>query len=117
MVNIIDINLICFIEICLLSSAIAVISLTLTQTLIFKGFRKWVKFKNHFFGDLISCPYCASHWISVIFGIIFIPRAIITDNVIVDVIISIFLMIVLTTPWYKLMYWVYMANDHGSEYD
>lgn len=46
--------------------AVSAVAMTVTRAVITAPFRKWVKGKSEFFGELVSCPYCASHWGSII---------------------------------------------------
>jgi len=48
--------------------AIAVISYTMTQTMIFEGWRNVVRsLKSPFLTKLVHCPWCLSHWILLAF--------------------------------------------------
>ena len=44
--------------------AVFAISVTLTTSVMLEGLRKWIKARSEFFGKLVYCPYCASHWIA-----------------------------------------------------
>ncbi len=46
----------------------ASISFTVTESKLFESFRNFVKRKNNFLGELVSCGYCLGHWIA--FGIV-----------------------------------------------
>jgi hypothetical protein len=54
-----------------LGVASGVIVLTVTKSSIFAFIRVWVKSKSPFIGELISCPYCFSHWICFLIAIIY----------------------------------------------
>ncbi|KAB2835142.1 MAG: DUF1360 domain-containing protein [Candidatus Brocadia sp.] len=41
------------------------ISFTVTETKLFKPIREWIKRKNTFLGELISCGYCFGHWVTI----------------------------------------------------
>ena len=45
-----------------LSLACASVSFTVTETKVFEPLREWVKRKNTFLGELISCGYCFGYW-------------------------------------------------------
>ncbi|MGW8177511.1 MAG: DUF1360 domain-containing protein [bacterium] len=90
----------------LLAGACATMAMTLTKAVIFRGFREWVKTKSEFLGELFSCPYCTSHWIAGVLAVVFRPRMIVT-NVVLDVIVSALVIIALTAPWCKLIFWSY----------
>jgi hypothetical protein len=40
-----------------------VISLTLTKSKLFSPVRNWIRYRSPWWGELVSCPYCASHWV------------------------------------------------------
>lgn len=48
----------------LFSLPVAAVSYTVTRSSIFRGFRNFVDRKNQKLGELVSCPYCFSHWVS-----------------------------------------------------
>ncbi|MDN3514421.1 MAG: DUF1360 domain-containing protein [Candidatus Brocadia sp.] len=56
-----------------LSFIAASVSFTVTETKIFKPMREWVKGKNSFLGELLSCGYCFSHWMAFILVAIYRP--------------------------------------------
>lgn len=47
-----------------LALANAVIVITITKSSLFKPLRNGIK--NNFFKKLLNCPYCLSHWTSLI---------------------------------------------------
>ncbi|MCP5007159.1 MAG: DUF1360 domain-containing protein [Planctomycetes bacterium] len=51
-----------------LSIVTASISFTLTETKLFLPVREWVKGKNEFVGEIVSCGYCLNHWVA--FGLV-----------------------------------------------
>ncbi len=55
-------------ELILISMVTASISFTVTESKLFESFRNFVKRKNNFLGELVSCGYCLGHWIA--FGIV-----------------------------------------------
>ncbi|NUO09969.1 MAG: DUF1360 domain-containing protein [Candidatus Brocadia sp.] len=61
-------------EILYLSFVIASISFAVTETKIFKPMREWVKGKNAFLGELISCGYCFGYWVAFALVAIYQPR-------------------------------------------
>lgn len=72
------------VECLLIALAGSAISMTLTKATISKSLREKIKSKSKFFGELLSCPYCTSHWIHAILVIFcrpliltFFPRMII----------------------------------------
>lgn len=57
-----------------LSFVTASLSFIVTEAKIFKPMREWVKKRNAFLGELLSCGYCFSHWIAFIMVAIYRPR-------------------------------------------
>ena len=48
-----------------LGLVVGVISVTVTRGSIFEFFRNWMWSYGEFVGNLFSCPYCLSHWVSL----------------------------------------------------
>ena len=46
------------------SFAISACSLTLTRSAMMIPLRIWIRSKNSFFGAMIICHYCTSHWLA-----------------------------------------------------
>lgn len=55
------------IKLIIVSLAVASISWTITKSLIFLFLRSFFCKRSKFLGNLFSCPYCLSHWVSFIF--------------------------------------------------
>ena len=47
------------------SLIIAVISIDVSKTYIFRSSRYTVRAKSNFLGKLVSCAYCLSHWLAL----------------------------------------------------
>ncbi len=61
-------------KIVLLSIAVSAFSLTVTRAKVTGSFRDRMAKKNKFFGDLVNCPYCFSHWVAAVAVILWQPR-------------------------------------------
>lgn len=72
------------------------ISLTLSKGTIFKKARAWVDKKSDFFGELINCPYCTSHWVSFFMMLVFHPRMVECGYVMVDYLATGFALVALS---------------------
>ncbi len=54
--------------------AVATVAYTVTSTRIFRAPRSWIvrqswdaeRGENGYLGELVSCPYCFSHWVSFV---------------------------------------------------
>ncbi len=42
----------------------AMISFTVTETVVFKPLRAWIESKSKFFGKLFNCGYCFGFWVA-----------------------------------------------------
>ncbi len=51
-------------ELILISIVTASISFTITESKLFELFRNFIRRKNSFFGELVSCGYCLGHWVA-----------------------------------------------------
>jgi hypothetical protein len=45
-----------------MSLAVYAISVTVTTSVLFRDLRKRIRLRNTTAGNLVSCPYCFSHW-------------------------------------------------------
>ncbi|OTG85739.1 DUF1360 domain-containing protein [Acinetobacter sp. ANC 4558] len=94
----------------ILAVASASISMTLTQTELFAPLRNWAKSTGHMIGHLFQCFYCMSHWV-VILGILIYQSILIHSGYIwVDLIISVFFTITLTTFICGIMFKVFLTG-------
>lgn len=76
-----------------LAVAIAAVSLTITRASIFKPFRLWVEEHSTFFGELVSCPYCMSHWVALVVVSIFKTRVVVSSVPPADYLLTIFFLV------------------------
>ena len=113
-----------FITFLALSFACAFISLTVTKSKFFESFRDFffnrstAKTKSgrifSFFYELISCPYCFSHWVSIAMVLIWKPRFThcgINGLWILDYIVSIFVMVGLSS----YLWGIFFRITHDKE--
>jgi len=77
-----------FVTALVLAFAIAAVSLTITKTKVSKPFRLWVKSRNAWAGELFSCPYCLSHWITWVAVAVYRPRLLHSGVAILDYFVS-----------------------------
>jgi len=92
-----------------LGVANGMISLLIAKSKFFEKFRDYFFNRGHsFIHELLSCPYCISHWVAIMMTIIWQPR--LTNSIIpLDFLISMFVMVaVATVSWtiaFGLMNW------------
>lgn len=46
--------------------ATGVASLTLTRARPLRPMRQWIQQRSQWWGELVSCPYCISHWVAFV---------------------------------------------------
>lgn len=57
------------IDLVFLAFAVAVVSVTLTRSHLTKALRMKYLYAPYMLGELINCPYCMAHWVSLGFSI------------------------------------------------
>ena len=104
-----------FVKLLLLSVACGSISMTVSKSKFFQPFRRLVKSKSPFFGELFSCPYCVSHWVSILLTIIYFPRPVCSRYAIIDAWISIMMMVSLASVTAFVVYYAYAVMSARDE--
>lgn len=61
-------------QLLMLSLAVAAIATTISLSTLFGPVRRWTVKRSRYFGTLISCPYCSSHWIAFVAVAWYHPR-------------------------------------------
>ena len=77
-----------FIIMLIWSIAVSTFAVTVTLSKIFAPFRQTIKTKSPFLGDLVSCPYCFSHWCSFLVVLIIRPTLLQVNPVLSFVVVS-----------------------------
>lgn len=102
-------------QLVIVSLAVATVSLTMTRAIISKPLRTWLKSKNKWLGELFSCPYCFSHWVS--FGAILVVRPTLTSTWYpVDLLISALAVTALASMWCGLIFTAINATAVPGEH-
>lgn len=70
------------------AAAVATISMTLAKASIFASVRERVAKRSAFFGKLLNCPYCTSHWAALFVIGYFQPRPVSTQFLFIDLVLS-----------------------------
>lgn len=91
----------------ILAAAVAAVSMTITMSKIFLPLRTWIKSKSPFLGDLFACPYCFSHWGSLIAVLVWYVRPIHTEAWLLDYLVAIFAMVTVASWWVHVIYLAY----------
>lgn len=85
----------------LISLAVASTSMTISKSTLFSPLRIWIKNKDELCCELISCPYCVSHWISLFISLLI---DITVTNSWLNIYIIMFSIIALSAFWCGLIY-------------
>lgn len=109
-------------QVVVLALATAAISTTISKGRIFVSARKWIIERNEWLGKLVSCSYCASHWVALVFVAIYRP-ILIQQWFIVDFFVSVFSVVAISaiisgaiiklTPWQQSL----PADEPDDEVD
>lgn len=71
-----------------LGLAVGTAAWTLTKATIFERPRDWIDTKSEWFGNLVHCPYCTSHWLALGAVLIYQPVVMSSGLFIVDLLMS-----------------------------
>jgi len=88
----------------LLAAATASIAFTISETVLFRGFRDFVNAKSAWFGKLFSCGYCLGHWVALALVIAYRPRVYFSAWPVLD-----YGMTVLLIAWIAAFQWIALA--------
>jgi len=91
----------------LLSMATAVVAMTITKATLFKDFRGWSKKQSRLLGELMSCPFCMSFWISAAAVFYYKPRPVVSDIAGIDYVTSVLIIVCLSSFWCGLIFKAY----------
>ena len=90
------------------------IALTLTKRTIFRWARQWIVDRSDFFGELIQCPYCTSHWLAAVSMVIWHPRFTDCGFVVADYIATGFALVAMSAIVSGMIYRLF-ASSQPSE--
>jgi len=82
-----------------ISLAVATASMTLTKAKIFDSLRQGVAHRSPWLGELIHCPYCASHWISLALVAAYRPCLTAHGIVVLDYAVSTLVVVAAAALW------------------
>lgn len=101
----------------ILGLAVGSISMTLSKSKAFRSARKAVRDRSKWLGDLASCPYCTSHWVSAGFALFLRPE--ITGSPIADFVLAMFATVTLSAVSCGLIFKAFseMPADPQTEED
>jgi hypothetical protein len=93
-----------YIQFLILASSVAAVSFTITMTKVTAPLRVKIMLRSQWFGNLFSCPYCFSHWLS--FGAVAVYRLTIIDKVpVMDYVVTAMSMVALSALFLGVIGW------------
>lgn len=87
-----------------LALPVASISLTTSRAKVFAGFRTWAAERSAWFGKLVECTYCTSHWVAFLAVAFYQPNVMNSGVLFVDLMASAFAVVALAAPMAGLMF-------------
>lgn len=62
-----------FFQLSLLSVACGATSMVLTKSTLLNGFHNWLEKRSPFLEEMLSCPWCTSHWVAAFLVLAYQP--------------------------------------------
>lgn len=90
-----------------LGIATGAISMVVSRSTILNSFHDWLEKRSVFLENLLSCPWCVSHWIALIFTIIYRPLIVTSWFVPVDYFVTVMVMTVIAAITARIIYSAY----------
>jgi hypothetical protein len=80
-----------------LALAVAAVAMTVGRSNVFAPLRTFVDDRSRWFGELVSCPYCVSHWLAFAAVAVYRPRIVDSGVVLADYAVAAFALVSLAT--------------------
>lgn len=87
-----------------LGVASGAISLLLTKSTLLDKFHKWLEQRSPFLEEMLSCPWCTSHWVSAFFMLVYRPALLVSGFLPVDWLVTLMFMVAVATLTAGAMY-------------
>jgi len=94
-------------DLVVLGIATGAISMVVSRSTIFNAFHDWLEKRSVFLEDLLSCPWCLSHWIALVFTIIYHPLIVTSWFVPLDYFVTLMVMTVVAAITARIIYSAY----------
>lgn len=86
-----------------LSLVVSTTSVTLSKAKLFLGLREALSRCSRWLGALIHCPYCVSHWVSLLLVVVYRPCLAHCGICVIDYGVSVFAIVAVATIWSRLI--------------
>jgi len=83
------------IELLAVSLAVSGVSITISRSQMFQTVRVWAFGVNDWFGELLSCWWCVSHWIAFLFVAYYRVTVLESEFVVLDLFFNTFVVVAL----------------------
>lgn len=87
-----------------LGIATGAISMVVSRSTLFNALHAWIEKRSVFLEDLLSCPWCLSHWMSLIFTIIYHPLVVTSWFRPLDYLVTLMVMTVISAVTARIIY-------------
>jgi hypothetical protein len=90
-----------------LGIATGAISMVVSRSTLLNSLHDWVEKRSVFLENLLSCPWCLSHWVSLIFTLIYHPLIVTSWFLPLDYFVTIMVMTVVSAVTARIIYSAY----------
>jgi hypothetical protein len=97
-----------------LGIASGAVSMVVSRSTIFNSFHNWLEKRSVYLEDLLSCPWCLSHWVALVFTIIYRPLVITSWLIPVDYFVTVMVMTVIAAITARIIYSAYKPIFEGK---
>lgn len=97
------------------SIACGAISMTTSKAKVFAPVRSWITRKSEWLGEGVSCPYCTSHWVSLVLMILYRPRPLDCGIYLIDFFTATMMMVALSSITARVIFSAYAVMASSPE--
>jgi hypothetical protein len=100
-------------QLLLISAAVGACSMTISKGKVFAQAREWLLERAPFLGELVSCPYCTSHWLALFVVVCYHPQLI--PNSILNFLVLVFTIVMGASVSAAVVYHSYSGMGSSEE--
>jgi hypothetical protein len=109
-------------DVLVLGVATGAISMLITKASIFNKAHEWLEKCSPFLDEMLSCPWCTSHWVALFFTLVYRPRLINPVWLPVDWLVTLMAMVFVAAVTARIIYSSYrplmgQSNDDKEAAD
>jgi hypothetical protein len=94
-------------EVVILGVATGAISMVITKSAIFNKAHEWLEKRSPFLEEMLSCPWCTSHWVALFFTLVYQPLILRSSNYLlipVDYLVTVMVMTVVAAVTARIIH-------------